>query len=47
MPEIDEKLKDKREKQILALEEPLNHKKYTLNKQKKNRIILKKRNLLV
>ena len=44
MPEIDEKLKDKREKQILALEEPLNHKKYTLNKQKKNRIILKKRN---
>ena len=42
-PEIDEKLKKEREKKILALEDPSSHKKYTKEKQKKKRILLKKR----
>lgn len=42
-PEIDENLKKEREKKILALEDPSSHKKYTKEKQKKKRILLKKR----
>ena len=42
-PEIDENLKKEREKNI-AMQDPKSQpKKYTLNKQKKNRILLKKR----
>ena len=44
IPEIDIKKKREREAIIFSLEDPKNaNKKYTLNKQKKNRIILKKR----
>ncbi len=43
-PEIDEKLKNQREKIIFSLEEPKKSQiKYTMNKQKKKRVILKKR----
>ena len=42
-PEIDENLKKEREKKILELEDPSSHKKYTKEKQKKKRILLKKR----
>ena len=44
MPEIDENLKKEREKIIKALDDPSNHKKYTMKKQKQNRILFKKRN---
>ena len=44
MPEIDEKLKKDREQKIKALDDPTNHKKYTMKKQKQNRILFKKRN---
>ena len=44
IPEIDIKKKREREAIIFSLEDPKNaNKKYTLHKQKKNRIILKKR----
>jgi hypothetical protein len=42
-PEIDTNLKKVRENIITALEDPGSHKKYTMNKQKKKRVILKKR----
>ena len=43
-PEIDENLKNQREKIIFSLEEPKKCQvKYTMNKQKKKRVILKKR----
>ena len=42
-PEIDTNLKKDRENKITALEDPGSHKKYTMNKQKKKRVILKKR----
>ena len=42
-PEIDENLKKEREKHIAMNDPKSPPKKYTLNKQKKNRIILKKR----
>ena len=44
MPEIDEKLKKLREQKIKDLDDPTNHKKYTMKKQKQNRILFKKRN---
>ena len=44
MPQIDEDLKRLRERIIYSLQEPKNsNKKYTLKKQKKNKIVLKKR----
>jgi hypothetical protein len=43
-PEIDENLKNQREKIIFSLEEPKKCQvKYTMNKQKKKRVLLKKR----
>ena len=45
IPEIDEKKRKEREDKILSLEDPKKaSKKYTLNKQKKKRVLLKKRN---
>ena len=45
IPEIDEKKRKEREYKILSLENPIKaSKKYTLNKQKKKRVLLKKRN---
>ena len=45
IPEIDEKKKKEREDKIFSLEDPKKaSKKYTLNKQKKKRVLLKKRN---
>ena len=45
IPEISQKKKEEREAMIKALEEPKsgNNKKYTLNKQKQKRVLLKKR----
>jgi hypothetical protein len=44
MPEIDEKLKKKREAIINSLEDPKNtNKKYTLQTKRKNRVLLRKR----
>ena len=42
-PEIDDKKKSERERKIYLMEIPVNPKKYTMNKQKKKRILLKKR----
>lgn len=42
-PEIDTKLKKDRENKITSLEDPGSHKKYTMTKQKKKRVLLKKR----
>jgi hypothetical protein len=42
-PEIDDKKKSERERKIYLMEVPVNPKKYTMNKQKKKRILLKKR----
>jgi hypothetical protein len=42
-PEIDDKKKSERERKIYLMEVPINPKKYTMNKQKKKRILLKKR----
>ena len=42
-PEIDDKKKNERERKIYLMEVPVNPKKYTMNKQKKKRILLKKR----
>ena len=45
IPEIDEKKRKEIEDRILSLEEPVKaSKKYTLNKQKKKRVLLRKRN---
>ena len=42
-PEIDDKKKSERERKIYLMEVPVNPKKYTMNKHKKKRILLKKR----
>ena len=44
MPEIDDHLKKEREKKIKALDDPSSHTKYTMKKQKQNRILFGKRN---